>query len=110
MGLVAFIGLCVGEVCFVIPSADGGAFGDYVSIVIGCCFVDVPEGHVIDAAAGRKVGCGNAGEVDGIAAQSKGPEALDRCAASTYGVDRSRPRMAGIEDVVGVIKANLSET
>lgn len=110
MGFVAFIGLSVGEVLFVIPSADCGAFGDDVSIVIGCCFVDVPEGHVIDAAAGRKVGCGNAGEVDGIAAQGEGPEAFDRCAASSDGIHRSRTRMAGIEDVIGMIKANLSET
>jgi len=109
-GFVAFIGLCVGEVLFVIPSADCGAFGDYVSIVIGCCFGYVPEGHVIDAARGRKVGCGNAGEVDGIAAQGEGPEALDCCAASSDGIHRACPRMAGIKDVIGMIQANLSET
>ena len=110
MGVDAFIGLCVGEVLFVIPSADCGAFGDHVSIVIGCCFGYVPEGHVIDAARGRKVGCGNAGEVDGIAAESEGPEAFDGGTSASDGVDRSRARMAGIEEMVGVIQANLSET
>ena len=104
------IDLSVGEVSFVVPCAGGAGFGDHVSIVIGGCLVDVPDGNVIDAAAGRKVGCRNATQVDGIADEGEGPEAFDGGACSSDGVDRSRPRMAGIQEMVGVIQANLSET
>ena len=100
--------LSVGEVSFVVPCAGGAGFGDHVSIVIGGCLVDVPSGNVIDAARGRKVGCRNATQVDCIADEGEGPEAFDGGTSASDGVDCSRSRMAGIEEMVRVIQANLS--